>query len=87
MIDSKTLVFGTPIALSKSMSYRRIAYRLLLILLVAAAAIARQPAPGTSNLVLIVVGTVGLVGLVRWKVEQLIEARPKPNRVYSRAGR
>jgi hypothetical protein len=69
------------------MSYRRIAYRALLILLVAAAAVSRQPAPGTSNLILIVMSMVGAVGLVRWQVGRLIQARSKPNRVYSRAGR
>jgi uncharacterized protein involved in response to NO len=70
------------------MSYRRIAYRILLILLVAAAAVSRQPAPGTSNVLLLVVGMVGVVGLVRWQVGRLIYARTKlPSRVYSRAGR
>ena len=69
------------------MSYRRIAYRALLILLVAAAAVSRQPAPGASNLILIVMCMVGGVGLVRWQVGRLIQARAKPNRIYSRAGR
>ena len=69
------------------MSYRRIAYRALLILLVAAAAVSRQPAPGTSNFLLIVMCMVGGVGLVRWQAGRLIQNRSKPSRVYSRAGR